>query len=155
MESLWIKWIHILSATILFGTGVGIAFFKLWADRQNDIRAQLVVMRTVVLADWIFTAPSIMIQFATGVWLALVAGYSLNQGWLLSSIILFFFAGACWIPVVWLQIAMRNQIQAAIALGAVLPAEYHSYRKIWLALGVLAFSSLVVVFYLMVFKPSW
>jgi uncharacterized membrane protein len=154
MEYLWLKWIHILSSTILFGTGIGIAFFKLWCDRHGELRAQSVVMRAVVLTDWIFTTPAIVIQAATGVRLAHIAGYPLTQGWVLWSIVLYLFAGACWLPVVWLQIGMRNQVRAALETETVLSAGYDRYNRVWIALGIPAFSALVVIFWLMVFKPD-
>ncbi len=154
VEYLWLKWIHILSSTVLFGTGIGIAFFKLWCDRHGDRRARSVVLRTVVLADWIFTTPAIVIQLATGVRLAHLAGYPLAEGWVAWSIVLYLFAGACWLPVVWLQRAMRDQALIALKTGAELSVKYARYSRIWIALGIPAFSALVVIFYLMVFKPA-
>jgi uncharacterized membrane protein len=154
MTFLWLKWTHILSATLLFGTGIGTAFYKYWADRQRDLTAQLVVMRGVVLADWWVTTPAIVVQLVTGVWMAVLAGYPLQQGWVFWAIVLYLFAGACWLPVVWLQIQMRQQAERALKDGTALPERYHAYKRIWLALGVPAFTALVVVFYLMVFKPA-
>lgn len=155
MEYLYWKWAHILSATILFGTGIGIAFFKLWGDRQGDARTQYAIMRAVVLADWIFTTPAIIAQLLSGVWLARLAGYPLYRGWVLWALCLFLIAGACWLPVVWLQIRMREQLRAALEAGTAAPPEYAVCRKTWIALGILAFSALVAVFYLMIFKPDW
>lgn len=153
MSYLWLKWVHIISATLLFGTGIGTAFYKCWADLQGDVRAQLVVLRGVVLADWWVTTPAIVIQPVTGLWMADIAGYSLVDGWLLWAMVLYLLAGACWLPVVWLQIRMRRLAEQAVAEGAGLPQRYHAYRRLWFALGVPAFGALVVVFYLMVFKP--
>jgi len=154
MDYLWLKWIHVVSATLLFGAGLGTAFFKWNADRKGDVRAQAVVMRTVVLADWIFTAPTIVIQLVTGLWMAYLAGYPMDRGWLFWSLLLFLLAGACWLPVVWLQIKMRALAETAARSGMPLPVQYEGYKRIWFRLGVPAFSGLLVVFYLMVFKPS-
>ncbi len=154
MTYLWIKWLHILSATVLFGTGLGIAFFKWWADRCREVQVTAAVMRAVVRADWLFTAPAVVIQLATGLWLAASADYPLDEGWVLWALLLYLLAGSCWLPVVWLQLRMRDQALAAAASGEPLPRRYHSYRRIWITLGVPAFSALVGVFYLMVFKPQ-
>jgi uncharacterized membrane protein len=153
MEYLWIKWLHIVSSTILFGTGIGIAFFKWYSDRREDARTQAAILRIVVKADWFFTAPAVVTQLVTGLWLANLAGLSLHDGWAFWALVLYFFAGACWLPVLWLQLKMRSLAEAAAADNDALPPIYHRYRKIWFALGVPAFLALLVVFYLMVFKP--
>lgn len=154
MEFLWLKWLHILSATVLFGTGLGIAFFKWSADRSGDVRAIAVVMRRVVLADWLFTTTSVIVQPLTGVWLALLAGYPLTRGWVAWSLALYALAGLCWLPVVWLQLRMRDMAVRAAAEGGALPARYHRYARIWFWLGIPAFAALIVVYYLMVFRPA-
>lgn len=153
MSYLWLKWVHIISATLLFGTGIGSAFYKYWADLQGDVHAQRVVMRGVVLADWWVTTPAIVIQPVTGLWMVAIAGYSLRDAWLWWALVLYVLAGACWLPVVWLQIRMRDLVAQAIAQGTDLPHRYHRYKRIWFILGIPAFGALVVVFYLMVFKP--
>lgn len=154
MEYLWLKWLHILSATVLFGTGLGIAFFKWSVDRSGDVRAIAVVMRRVVLADWLFTTTTVIVQPLTGVWLALLAGYPLTSGWVAWSLGLYLLAGLCWLPVVWLQLRMRDMAVRAAADGGELPTRYHRYARIWFWLGIPAFAALIVVFYLMVFRPA-
>ena len=103
-----LKTIHIASAAVLFGTGLGIAFFKWITDRTGNVGAIRVVSEKVVLADWLFTLPAIVVQLLTGLVLAELLGYSVSHGWLAWSLALFCLAGACWIPVVWLQIRMRD-----------------------------------------------
>lgn len=154
MEFLWLKWLHILSATLLFGTGLGTAYYKWSADRSGDVRAIAMVMRRVVLADWLFTTTTIVIQPLTGLRMAQLAGYPLTSGWVAWSLALYVLAGACWLPVVWLQLRMRDMAIGAAAEGAALPARYHRYARIWFVLGIPAFAALVVVFYLMVFRPA-
>lgn len=154
MEFLWLKWLHILSATVLFGTGLGIAFFKWSVDRSGDVRAIAVVMRRVVLADWLFTTTAVIVQPLTGLWLALLAGYPLTRGWVAWSLGLYLLAGLCWLPVVWLQLRMRDMAVRAAAEGGNLPARYHRYARIWFGLGIPAFAALIVVYYLMVFRPA-
>jgi len=118
------------------------------ATRSADVYS---VVRWVVIADWLFTTPAVVVQPATGWYLAHRAGLPLETQWIVWSIGLYVLAGACWVPVVWMQIKMRDMARSAI--GSSLPARYWSYFRIWIALGVVAFSSLVVVFYLMVAKP--
>ena len=154
MEYLIIKWIHILSSMLLFGTGLGSAFYMLFVSLTKDIRAISVVVRYVVLADWIFTTPTIIIQPLTGFYLAHLAGFPLTSPWIIWSIVLYLIAGACWLPVVWLQLRMKTMAQNAVNSDMPLPDEYWRYLKIWVTLGIPAFFALVIVFYFMVAKPT-
>lgn len=153
MEYLIVKWLHILSSTFLFGTGIGSAFYVLFANISRDIRAIAVVSRYVVMADWIFTATTVAIQPVTGLYLMHLAGIPFHSRWIMWSFALYFLAGACWLPVVWLQMKMRDMAQTAARDGTPLPPVYWRYLRIWIMLGIPAFIALVVVFYLMVVKP--
>ena len=153
-EYLVVKWVHVLSSTILFGTGLGSAFYMFVASRSGDARTAYFVVRWVVVADWIFTTTAIVVQPVTGLWLAHLAGFPWTSTWIAWSIALYFLAGACWLPVVWIQVRMRELARVAAENGAPLPERYYAYFKIWVALGIPAFLALVVVFYLMVAKPA-
>ncbi len=153
MDYMIVKWLHILSSTFLFGTGIGSAFYMLFTSLSRDVRAIAVVSRHVVLADWIFTATTVVIQPLTGFYLIHLAGYPLTSFWIMASIGLYFVAGACWLPVVWIQLRMRDMAQVAARENTELPAQYWRYLKIWTALGIPAFFALVIVFWLMVAKP--
>jgi uncharacterized membrane protein len=154
MEYLVVKWLHILSSTFLFGTGIGSAFYMLFTSISRDVRAIAVVSRNVVLADWIFTATTVVIQPVTGIYMIHLAGYPWTSTWILWSIGLYFLAGACWLPVVWIQLKMRDMAQIAARDNTELPAQYWRYLRVWVALGIPAFFALVVVFWLMVAKPA-
>jgi uncharacterized membrane protein len=154
MEYLIIKWLHIVSSTLLFGTGIGSAFYLLFASLSRDVRAIAVVSRHVVRADWLFTATTVVFQPLSGFYLAHLAGFPLNSRWIVWSVILYLVAGACWLPVVWLQMRMRDMAQASARDGLALPALYWRYLRIWAALGVPAFFALIIVFYLMTAKPA-
>lgn len=153
MEYLIVKWLHILSSTFLFGTGIGSAFYMLFTSISGDVRAIAVVCRHVVLADWMFTATTAVIQPVTGLYLMHLAGIPLHSTWIAWSFGLYAVAGACWLPVVWMQIKMRDMAQRAAHDGTPLPALYWRYFRIWVALGIPAFFALVIVFWLMVAKP--
>jgi uncharacterized membrane protein len=153
MEYLTVKWLHILSSTFLFGTGIGSAFYMLFVSLSRDARALAVVARYVVIADWVFTTPTIIIQPLTGWYLKEIIGTPWNARWLAWSIALFILAGACWVPVVWMQIRMRDAARSAAAAGTALPDVYWFYLRWWIALGIVAFVSFIAVFYLMVAKP--
>lgn len=153
-EYLVLKWIHVLSSTILFGTGIGSAYYMFFASRQRDPEVAYWVVRHVVVADWVFTTTAIIVQPVSGFWLAHIAGFPLTSTWLLASIVLYLVAGACWLPVVWIQYRMRDMARAAAEAGTPLPERYGRFLRIWVALGVPAFASLVAVFYLMVAKPA-
>lgn len=144
---------HIVSSALLFGTGLGTAFFMFFANRSDDTAALAVVSKLVVRADWWFTAPTVIIQPATGAAMAWLAGWPLSTSWLATSIALFLFAGACWLPVVWLQIEMSAIANESRRFGRALPSEYYRYARIWERLGYPAFASMVIVFGLMVNKP--
>ncbi len=155
MLYLTLKTIHILSATILFGTGIGSAYYMLRAYLNGNINNIALTSKHVVAADWLFTTTSGIIQPVTGVWMVLLVGWSFMDKWIFISLALYFLAGICWLPVVWLQYRMRDMAQIAQANETPLPPLYYKYMRIWFWLGWPAFISLVTVFFLMVFKPNW
>ena len=153
MDYTTVKWLHIMSSTFLFGTGVGSAFYLLLTALTRDVRAIAIVSRQVVLADWLFTTTTAVIQPLTGFWLVHLAGFPLSSIWLSWSIVLYVLAIACWLPVVRLQMRMRDVAREADTAKSALPVAFWRYFWIWVALGMPAFFSFVMVFYLMVAKP--
>ncbi len=149
-----LKWLHVIGATVLLGTGAGIAFFMLMAHRTGDVRVIAGVARIVVLADYIFTATAVLAQPVTGVLLARWVGYELTEGWIAASIALYLFTGAFWLPVVWMQSRMRNLAVAAAEAGDPLPAEYHRLFRQWFAFGFPAFTAVLAIFWLMIARPE-
>ncbi len=152
MEYLIVKWVHILSAILLFGTGLGSAFYKYFVDRSGDITAIAVTNRLVVVADWLFTTPTIVILPITGFWMLNLLNLTLEPIWLWLSILLYFIAGACWLPVVVLQIRMRDLAQKCVAAGQPLDSDYHRMARTWFWLGAPAFTAMIAVVWLMVVK---
>lgn len=148
-----LKWVHIVSSSVLFGMGAGIAFFFLRAQRTGHLAVIAAVGREVVLADVIFTAAAVITQPVTGIAMMCIAGYPWTQPWLLASIVLYSLIGCCWLPVVWLQRQMRDIAVSAAATGAELPPRYFTYYRWWFVLGWPAFIGVLAVFYLMVVKP--
>jgi uncharacterized membrane protein len=144
---LWIKLLHILSATVLFGTGMGTAFFMYRAYLSNNDVAMAITTRHVVMADWLFTTPAVVVQLLTGIWLTEKLNISFGSTWFVTVIFLYIFIGACWVPVVWIQIRIRD----LIARGAKRD-KYKTLMRMWVALGVPAFTSVLVLFFLMVSK---
>ena len=130
-----VKWLHIVSSVFMVGTGFGSAFYMFFANRSGSVAAQAVVSRLLVRADWWFTTPAILIQPASGLWLAHAAGWPLGAPWIALTLALYALAGACWLPVVWLQLRMARMAQAAHAQGAPLPPLYWRYARRWEALG--------------------
>jgi len=149
-----VKLLHIIGATVIFGTGLGTAFQMWMANRGGDSRSIATVARNVVVADWLFTTPAVIAQPLTGTLLALMAGYGLSDRWLVASILLYVLAGACWLPVVWIQLRLRALAEKAVSDGEPLPAAYHRLFRIWFILGWPAFIAILVIFHLMVAKPS-
>lgn len=154
MDYVTVKWLHILSSTFLFGTGIGSAWYMLFANISRDVRAIAVVSKYVVIADVVFTATTAIIQPLTGFYLIHLAGYPLHSRWIMWAIALYVLAGACWLAVVWLQMRLRDLAQEAVGTGAELTPRYWHYFRIWVALGVPAFFAFVVIFWLMVAKPA-
>ncbi|MEW8693083.1 MAG: DUF2269 domain-containing protein [Candidatus Thiodiazotropha endolucinida] len=154
MEYTAIKLIHIISSTLLFGTGLGSAFYKWMADRGGDLRSIARTNRTVVTADWLFTTPTVIIQPLTGLWLVHLMGIPFSQPWIVTTILLYIVAGGCWLPVVWLQIRMRDIATEAIENERPLNGQYRRYARIWFWLGIPAFLSMIVIYFLMVVKPQ-
>lgn len=148
-----VKWIHVLSSVVLVGTGFGTAFYMFFANRSGSLEAQAVVSRLVVRADWWFTTPAVLVQPASGLYLAHLLGWPLSTPWLALSIALFVLTGALWLPVVWLQMRMAAMAAAARAGSGELPARYWRYARLWEAMGYPAFIAMLGVFYLMVAKP--
>lgn len=151
---LLLKWMHIISSVLLVGTGFGSAFYLFFTNRTRNVAAIAAVSRLVVRADWWFTTPAIIIQPLTGAALVSTVGYSWTTPWLLSVYALFILAGACWLPVVWLQIRMAKMAASASAKQGDLPPQYWRYARIWTMLGSIAFPSVLVIYGLMVFRPE-
>lgn len=158
MSDTYLVWktMHVISATIVFGTGIGIAFFCWFGTRHAlarvDLGALRLVLRFTVVADTVFTAPAVVVQLVTGMVLVTQLGWSFTSPWALASLGLFAFAGVCWLPVVWMQMQLARMAAAAPSVDQ-LPARFASLFQRWLMLGALAFPAVLGIFYLMVAKP--
>ena len=151
----FLKFAHVIGAAVLLGTGVGIAFFMLMAHRDGRPAVVAGTARIVVIADFLFTATAVVAQPITGVWLALHVGYPLTEGWILLSVLLYLLTGAFWLPVVWMQMRMRDLATAAASDGTALPDDYHRLFGLWFAFGFPAFAAVLAIFWLMIQRPSF
>ena len=149
-----LKLVHILGASVLFGTGLGIAFFMWMANRSGDPATIAATAGTVVIADTVFTAVAVIVQPISGALLAWLIGYSLLESWLVASLALYVVVGLCWLPVVVIQIRLRDLARADAQKSATLPDEYRRLYAIWFALGWPAFAGVIAIFALMIAKPS-
>jgi uncharacterized membrane protein len=149
-----VKFVHVIGAAVLLGTGAGIAFFMVMAHATGRIAVIAGVARIVVIADVLFTATAVVLQPVTGVILARIVGYSLLDGWIVLSIILYLVTGAFWLPVVWMQARMRDLANDALHNGTSLPAAYYRLFWTWFAFGFPAFTSVVAIFWLMIARPD-
>ncbi len=148
-----VKVVHIISSTVLFGTGLGIAFFMLRSHFSDNLDDKIYAVENTVLADYLFTAPAVVLQPLTGAWLVWQSGYHWTDTWLQWTVILYVVAGLCWLPVVWIQIQLRTMLRESRATGASLHPQYQTLFKVWFTLGWPAFISLVLIFFLMVYRP--
>ena len=150
-----LRWLHVLGACVLLGTGAGIAFFMMMAHRGGDVRLIAGTARIVVVADMVFTATAVVAQPLTGWLLARETGWSLTEGWILASLALYVVTGACWLPVVRIQITLRDLATEAARNGTALPARYHRLYRLWFALGIPAFTAVLAILWLMIARPEF
>jgi uncharacterized membrane protein len=149
-----LKLVHVIGACVLFGTGLGIAFFMWMANRTSDPVAIAATAHMVVIADVVFTAAAVVVQPLSGAGLAHALHIPLSEPWVAASIALYLAVGACWLPVVRIQIALRDLARVAARDGVALPARYHALYRIWALLGWPAFAGVVAILWLMIAKPS-
>ena len=149
-----LRWLHVIGAAVLLGTGAGIAFFMLMAHGSGDPRAIAHVAGTVVVADMLFTATAVVLQPLTGAWLAAIEGFPLTRGWLLLSLGLYVLAGLFWLPVLWMQLKMRDLARLSAARAKPLPELYHRLFRLWFACGFPAFAAVLAIIWLMLSKPD-
>ncbi len=149
-----LKLVHILGAAVLFGTGLGIAFFMWMADRTRDAATIAATARIVVVADFAFTATAVVVQPLTGAALVETVGYSWSESWIAVALALYVLAGVCWLPVVFIQIRMRDRAIEAARSGIPLAPEYRRLFRIWFALGWPAFIAVMLIFADMIWKPQ-
>ena len=145
---------HVIGATVLFGTGAGIAFFMVMAHRTGEPKLIAHVAGTVVIADTVFTATAAILQPVTGYLLVRTIGWPLEEGWISLSLLLYVVTGVFWLPVVWIQVRLRNLARMASAMGTPLPPAYHRLYRIWFACGFPAFLAVIGILWLMLNKPS-
>lgn len=150
----FLRWAHVIGATVLLGTGAGIAFFMVMAQRTGDVRTIAHTASIVVIADWLFTASAVIVQPITGVLLASQLGWSLTEPWLLASIVLYIFVGLFWLPVVWIQHQLRDLARSAVQSGDPLPDRYNKFYRIWFICGFPAFFAVLAIVWLMVNRPA-
>ena len=150
----FLRWLHVVGATVLLGTGAGIAFFMFMANRTRDPALIAHTSSIVVVADMVFTASAVIVQPISGVLLAQQIGWSLTQGWLMLSILLYLVTGFCWLPVLWIQIQLRNIAREAANKDEPLPVRYHKLYRVWFMLGIPAFLSVLAIIWLMLRKPA-
>jgi uncharacterized membrane protein len=149
-----LRWLHVIGATVLLGTGAGIAFFMVMAHRTRDPVLIAHVAGTVVLADTLFTATAVVAQPVTGALLAWALGWSLWEPWIVLSLGLYLATGVFWLPVVVIQIRLRDLARAAAASGQALPAAYHRLFRLWFACGFPAFAAVLGIIWLMLARPA-
>jgi len=152
MEYLVVKWLHIISSTILFGAGVGSAFHLVLAVLGRDVRDIAGTTRHVVVQDWVFTAPSAVVQPLSGLWMMNLAGIPLATPWIRASLLLYAVAIGCWLPVVWIQLRLRAMAADAARREAPLPRAWWGWFAGWVLLGVVGFTAFLAIFWLMVAK---
>ncbi|ABF64809.1 conserved hypothetical conserved membrane protein [Ruegeria sp. TM1040] len=149
-----VRLLHVLGACVLIGTGAGIAFFMVMAHRTRDAASIAHTAHIVVIADMLFTATAAVAQPITGFVLARYYGWPLWEGWIAVSLALYVFIGLFWLPVVSIQIKMRDEARTSAQTATPLSARYMLLYRIWFACGVPAFLAIVALLWLMVVRPA-
>jgi uncharacterized membrane protein len=150
-----LKYLHVIGAAVLLGTGAGIAFFMLMAHLAAAPVVIAAVARIVVVADFLFTATAVIAQPVTGIWLVHETGHALGEGWIAGSLVLYVLAGLFWLPVVRMQMRMRDLAAEAVAKKEPLPLAYYGLFRLWVACGFPAFGAVLAILWLMIAKPSF
>ena len=153
MAYLLLKILHVLGATVILGTGTGIAFFMLMAHLSGDAAFIARTARVVVIADMLFTATAVILQPITGWLLMRQTGASFSDSWVAAAIALYVVAGVFWLPVVWMQARMRDLALEAAAAVAPLPPRYHRLFRLWFLFGIPGFGATLAILVLMIAKP--
>ena len=149
-----LRWLHVLGATVLLGTGAGIAFFMLMAHRTRDPVLIAHTAGVVVVADWLFTASAVVAQPVTGWLLARELGWTLEEPWIAVSLGLYVLVGAFWLPVVGIQMRLRDMARTAARAGTALPRGYDRLFRIWFVCGIPAFAGVLTILWLMLARPA-
>ncbi len=148
-----LRWLHVIGAAVLLGTGTGIVFFMVMARRTGRPEVIAHVARIAVIADFVFTATAVIAQPITGYALARLIGWNLSEGWIAVSLILYAVAGAFWLPVIWIQMQLRDLAAASARRGTLLPARFEQLYRIWFLAGFPAFGAVAIIYWLMLTRP--
>jgi uncharacterized membrane protein len=149
-----IEYLHVLGAIVILGTGAGIAFFMLMAHRSGNAEFIARTAATVVIADMIFTLTAVLLQPVTGGLLMKLSSTSLSERWLLASLALYAIAGLFWLPVIFMQIEMRDLARLAVENNETLPPRYFALFRRWFLFGIPGFGSVMIILWLMIAKPG-
>jgi uncharacterized membrane protein len=149
-----VKWLHVIGAAVIVGTGLGTAFHFWITMRREGPAAIAAAGRSTVLADWLFTLPAVILQPVTGIFMARAAGYPLTATWIVAAATLYALAAACWIPVVFIQRRLRDLADESARSGAALPPEFHRLARLWVGLGWPAFIAMATTLWLMIARPA-
>ena len=155
LSYLLLKYLHVLGAIVILGTGTGIAFFMLMAHLSRDADFIGRTGSVVVLADKLFTATAVVAQPVSGYLLMRATGVPFTEGWMIASLVLYGVAGMFWLPVVWIQARMRDLALEAAAAGRPLPLRYHRLFRIWFVFGFPGFGAVMAIVWLMIAKPTF
>ncbi|MBI5323041.1 DUF2269 domain-containing protein [Bradyrhizobium sp.] len=148
-----IQYVHALGAIVILGTGIGIAFFMLMAHRSADPAFIAKTAEVAVIADFLFTLSAVLLQPVTGGLLMWLSSTSITEGWLMTALGLYLIAGLFWVPVIFMQIEMRDLARTAVVKGAPLPPRYFTLFRRWVLCGIPGFGAVMIILWLMFVKP--
>lgn len=144
---------HILGVILLAGNITITAFWKVLADMSKEVTLIAFANRAVIIADWIFTLPGIVLTLAGGIGISVMGGWPLLEvSWLSWSVFWFVVAGILWMVfLVPLQIRQNRAAKLFVETG-VIPDSYWRDARLWITIGLIATVPLLIILYLMVVK---
>jgi uncharacterized membrane protein len=151
-----IKFVHMLSVAVMFGTWLGIAAFMVLAHHSHNTSVVALTSQFVVRIELVVMIAAVVLQPASGVPLAYVIGLDpLGEFWLVASIAGYGFVVLCWLAAVVIEFRVRRVTREAALSNVPLPAAYKTLFRVWAMLAVPILSGMVGLFALMIWQPRW
>ncbi len=147
MDYFLLKLIHILSATLMIGTGLGSAFYLYLTYKKSAVQTVKEVLNFVILADTIFTTPSVIIQLITGIMLSDLLGL-LYTDWFWLVLAVSVIVLVLWLRAAFIQFKLKKLLEEENKLSP----KFHHLMNIWFILGVPSFGGAIYLYYLMVYR---
>ncbi|MDQ0115862.1 DUF2269 family protein [Paenibacillus harenae] len=149
---LWLV-LHLLGVLLMAGNIITAAFWKIRADLAGNPIVIHQAAKNVMIADYAFTIPGLVMIIVSGGAMASESGVTWTGiNWLTLSLILLSVTGIIWLAIlIPLQRKMIRSSADGIKTGTI-SAEYRRASRQWAIYGVAATLLPIIILYLMVMK---